>query len=49
MTDVGYVIAGYAVILGGMAIYVALLVRRLRNARAAVRHPDDTDPSDAPR
>lgn len=49
MTDVGYVIAGYAVILGGMAIYVALLVRRLRNARAALRHPDDADPSDAPR
>lgn len=49
MTDVGYVIAGYGVILGGMAVYVALLVRRLRNARAALRHPDDSAPPDAPR
>ncbi len=33
MTDVGYVIAAYAVILGGMALYTVALWRRLRAAR----------------
>jgi hypothetical protein len=33
MTDVGYVLAAYAVILGGMALYTAALWRRLRGAR----------------
>jgi hypothetical protein len=33
MTDAGYVIAAYAVILGGLAAYAALLWRRLRAAR----------------
>ncbi|MEX1073044.1 MAG: hypothetical protein WED86_05030 [Chloroflexota bacterium] len=33
MTDVGFVIAAYAVILGGIGAYAALLVRRLRIAR----------------
>jgi hypothetical protein len=33
MTDAGYVIAAYAVILGGMALYTAALWRRLRAAR----------------
>ena len=32
MTDAGYVIAAYAVILGGLAAYTALLWRRLRAA-----------------
>jgi hypothetical protein len=32
MTDPGYVIAAYAVILGGLAAYTALLWRRLRAA-----------------
>ena len=49
MTDVGYVIAGYGVILGGMALYVALLLRRLRNARAALRDDADAAPPDAAR
>ena len=33
MTEVGFVIAGYGVILGGIALYAGLLVRRLRIAR----------------
>ena len=33
MTDAGYVLAAYAVILGGMALYTAVLWRRLRAAR----------------
>ena len=33
MTDAGYVIAAYAVILGGLAAYTALLWRRLGAAR----------------
>ena len=33
MTDVGFVIAGYGVILGGIAVYAGLLLRRLRIAR----------------
>ena len=30
MTDVGYVIAAYGVVLGGMALYAVTLWRRLR-------------------
>ena len=48
MTDVGYVIAGYGVILGGIVVYLALLLRRLRTARQALRAPADP-PADAPR
>jgi len=33
MTDVGFVIAGYGVILGGAALYAAVLLVRLRSAR----------------
>jgi hypothetical protein len=33
MTDVGYVIAAYGVVLGGMALYAVTLWRRLRRAR----------------
>ena len=33
MIDAGYVIAAYAVILGGMVLYTAVLWRRLRAAR----------------
>ena len=32
MTDAGYVLAAYAVILGGMAVYTVTLWRRLRAA-----------------
>ncbi len=47
MTDVGYVIAGYGVILGGIVVYVALVLRRLRTARQALRREADAAPSDA--
>ena len=40
MSDAGFVIAAYGVILGGLALYVALLARRLRVAREALRRPD---------
>ena len=40
MSDVGFVIAGYGVILGGLAAYAALLLRRLARARAQ-RPPGD--------
>jgi uncharacterized membrane protein len=35
MTDVGFVIAGYGVILGGAAMYAVTLLLRLRAAREA--------------
>ena len=43
MTDAGFVIAAYGVILGGIGLYAVLLARRLRNARAATRGIDDLD------
>ena len=39
MTDVGYVVAAYAVILGGLGVYTAFLWRRLR---AAAGSDDDS-------
>jgi hypothetical protein len=33
MTDVGYVIAAYGVVLGGMVLYAVTLWRRLRRVR----------------
>lgn len=33
MTDAGYVIAAYAVIVGGLALYTLALWRRLRASR----------------
>ena len=40
MTDAGFVIAAYGVILGGIGLYAALLARRLRIAREALRRSD---------
>jgi len=40
MSDVGYVIAGYGVIIGTLAAYAALLLRRLARARQH-RSPGD--------
>lgn len=37
MTDAGFVIAAYAVIIGGLGLYTVVLWRRLR----AARRPDD--------
>ena len=33
MTDVGFVVAGWGVILGGLALYAVTLLRRLAAAR----------------
>jgi hypothetical protein len=38
MTDAGYVIAAYAVILGGLAVYTATLWQRIRSARGRDDH-----------
>jgi hypothetical protein len=35
MQDLGFIIAGYGVILGGMGLYAGLLLRRLSAARRA--------------
>jgi hypothetical protein len=43
MTDAGFVIAAYGVILGGIGLYAVLLARRLRNARDASGRGDDLD------
>jgi len=54
MDDLGFIIAAYGVILGGLALYAGLLLRRLASARAAslrIRReaesapPSPTDPS----
>jgi hypothetical protein len=37
MSAAGFVIAAYGVILGGIGLYAALLARRLRIARDALR------------
>jgi hypothetical protein len=49
MSDVGFVIAGYGVILGGVVAYAALLLRRLRVAREALSRAADSTPPDAAR
>jgi hypothetical protein len=54
MTAVGFVIAAYGVILGGIALYAGLLLRRLRIARQQlVANGEAQDaassPVDAPR
>jgi hypothetical protein len=43
MSDVGFVIAGYGVILGGLAAYAALLLRRLARVREDRRSGDDQE------
>lgn len=40
MSDAGFVIAAYGVILGGVGLYAAVLARRLRIARDALRRSD---------
>lgn len=52
MTDVGFVIAGFTGILGGLAVYAATLAWRLRAARReaeASEAPDHRDGRSAPR
>lgn len=43
MSDAGFVIAAYGVILGGIGLYAAYLVRRLRIARDASQPIADDD------
>jgi hypothetical protein len=48
VTNVGFVIAAYGVILGGIGVYAVLLVRRLRIARETLlelRRAADAAPS----
>jgi hypothetical protein len=40
MTDAGFIVAAYGVILGGIALYAAILARRLRTAREAAKRLD---------
>lgn len=47
MTDVGFIVAGYGVILGGLAIYALTLQRRLRAARDAARRTEAAQPDAA--
>jgi hypothetical protein len=35
MTDIGFVVTAYSVILGGLGLYTVMLLRRLRAAREA--------------
>jgi hypothetical protein len=49
MSDVGFVVAGWGVVLGGLALYAATLVRRLdaaRRASLAIRRQADPPPPD---
>jgi hypothetical protein len=43
MTDAGFVLAAYGVILGGIGLYAAMLARRLRKTSDASRHGDEID------
>jgi hypothetical protein len=46
MHDLGFIIAGYGVILGGVTLYAALLLRRLAAARrASLQVRRDAEPS----
>jgi hypothetical protein len=52
MSNVGFVIAAYGVILGGLGLYAATLLRRLRVARGASlrirREAEAAPPPDRP-
>jgi hypothetical protein len=52
VSDVGFVIAAYSVILGGLGLYTVTLWRRLRAAREASlrirREADAAPPTDRP-
>ena len=41
MTDLGFVVAAYGVILGGLGLYTVSVWRRLRSARRAGDASDD--------
>ena len=51
MDDPGFIVAAYGVILGGLALYAGLLLRRLAAARAAsldIRRRAESSPPPAP-
>ena len=51
MQDLGFIIAAYGVILGGLALYAGLLLRRLAAAGAAslrIRRQAESAPPPAP-
>jgi hypothetical protein len=51
MQDLGFVVAAYGVILGGLAVYAGLLLRRLAAAREAslrIRRQAESAPPPAP-
>ena len=53
MENLGFIVAGYGVILGGMLLYAVVLVRRLATARRIsldIRRQAESDapPSDPP-
>ena len=52
MDDIGFIIAAYGVILGGLALYAGLLLRRLAAAREASlrirRDAESAPPAPAP-
>lgn len=41
MTDLGFIIAGYGVILGGLTVYAVTLRRRLAAMRELARRADE--------
>jgi hypothetical protein len=43
MTDVWFIVAGWGVILGGLALYGLALLRRLHSARARAESPTADD------
>jgi hypothetical protein len=47
MNDAGFILAGYGVILGGLALYAVTLLRRLASARRELGR--DSDPIDEER
>ena len=45
--DVWFIVAGYGVILGGLALYAGTLLRRLAAARRAAGSDSRDDPEDS--
>lgn len=41
MNDLGFIVAGWGVIVGGLALYAVTLLRRLAAARSATSRDDE--------
>ena len=48
MSDLGFIVAGYGVILGGLAVYTGLLLRRLAAARRELPELEASGPHEEP-